>query len=132
MIDIPTQFAKGTLHLFVAGYTGIEFSRIVGVEILDNLLCVDVGSYWSDDISIDDYNVDFFVKRQNCDDYNAGFYGKHQNWENVCLFFEFPLNGWDYLGKGTSFFNDGKRLYEDTMERCGTEGSAPIFPGDMK
>jgi hypothetical protein len=118
MIDIPTQFAKGTLHLFVAGYTGIEFARIVGIEIEDNLLCVDVGSYFSDDISIDDYNVDFFVKRQD--------------WDGVCMYFEFPLNGWDYLGKGTSFFNDGKRLYEDTMERCGTDGSGPIFPGDMK
>ena len=92
MISIP-NLSHGTIHLFIAGYTGIDFASIQSVEILDNLLCVNVRPGYDDNT----YNV-FFVKRVQ----NA-------------LFFDFPVNGWDYLGKGFSFVNDGKALYNNSI-----------------
>ena len=91
MISIP-NLSHGTIHLFIAGYTGIDFSCIKRVEFIDNLLCVYIRPGY-------EYNTPnkFFVKRIQ-----------------DALLFNFPTNGWDYLGKGFSFVNDGKALYNNS------------------
>ncbi len=91
--------APGVLRLFAAGFTGIDFNRIESVEMVNGQLSVNVGSYF--DFGTEKFHTDFFDETSTTND--------------IFIRFEFPENGWDFLGKSDSPYGDGKALFEDFL-----------------
>jgi hypothetical protein len=96
----------GVATLFLAGYTGVDHSRILNFSVQDGLLVLEVDPHWNDEL--DTCNTDFFITSRKYDD-------------GVSLSFEFPENGSNFLGKSDSPFGDGKALYESELDRCAME-----------